>query len=264
MSTFSTESILGYSITTESCDSCLLQIRSWLENKEHPRFFACANPHSLVVAARDPVYRSALLSADLLTPDGTGIVLASRILGGSIRKRITGTDVFVGVCKLLNDSKGSVFFLGSTEKNLAAIRAKMSKEYPTIRIAGTYSPTFKESFSPSDNNLMIRAINEMHPDVLWVGMTAPKQEKWVYEHLVRLDVGFVGAIGAVFDFYTGNVKRSHPAFQRVGLEWLPRLIKEPKRLWRRNFDSTPIFLWWLAKAKFEQILNGRFKRRNIS
>jgi N-acetylglucosaminyldiphosphoundecaprenol N-acetyl-beta-D-mannosaminyltransferase len=199
------------------------------------------------------VYRNALLSADLLTPDGTGIVLASRIFGGCIRSRITGTDIYVGVCKLLNDSKRSVFFLGSTEENLSAIRAKMSKEYPNIRIAGTYSPPFKTSFSPNDNDLMIRAINDAHPDVLWVGMTAPKQEKWVHENLFRLDVGFVGAVGAVFDFYTENVKRSHPAFQRLGLEWLPRLVKEPRRLWRRNFISTPIFVLWSLKAKMEQI-----------
>jgi N-acetylglucosaminyldiphosphoundecaprenol N-acetyl-beta-D-mannosaminyltransferase len=255
MRTFNTESILGYPINAESCDTCVQQVRSWLEKREQPHFFACANPHSLVVAAHDPLYRNALLSADLLTPDGAGIVLASRILGGSIRSRITGTDVFVSVNKLLNDSRGSAFFLGSTERNLAAIRVKMSNEYPNIQIAGTYSPPFKDIFSLRDNDAMIQAINEVHPDVLWVGMTAPKQEKWVHENLARLDVGFVGAIGAVFDFYTGNVKRSHPVFQRIGLEWLPRLIKEPKRLWRRNFVSTPIFLWWIAKAKFEQILN---------
>jgi N-acetylglucosaminyldiphosphoundecaprenol N-acetyl-beta-D-mannosaminyltransferase len=155
MRTFSTETILEYHINTASCEGCIQQVNSWLEKRDHPRFFACANPHSLVVAARDPLYRNALLSADLLTPDGAGIVLASRILGGSIRDRITGTDVFVGVNKLLNDANGSVFFLGSTEQNLAAIRVKMSKEYPNISIAGTYSPPFKETFSSNDNELMI-------------------------------------------------------------------------------------------------------------
>ena len=94
------------------------------------------------------------------------------------------------------------------------------------------------------------AINEARPDVLWVGMTAPKQEKWIYENRSGLDVKFIGPIGAVFDFYAGSVKRSHPLFQRMGLEWLPRLIRQPRRLWRRNFISNPSFLLRVALQKF--------------
>ena len=92
---------------------------------------------------------------------------------------------------------------------------------------------------------MIEAINAAAPDVLWVGMTAPKQEKWIYRNRDRLDVGFIGAIGAVFDFYAGNIKRSPMLFQKCGLEWLPRLLQEPRRLFRRNFVSSPLFLWRL-------------------
>ena len=85
------------------------------------------------------------------------------------------------------------------------------------------------------------------PDVLWVGMTAPKQEKWIFENRACLNVKFAAAIGAVFDFYTGQVKRSHPVFQRFGLEWLPRLIQQPRRLWRRMFVSAPIFVWHVLR-----------------
>ena len=113
---------------------------------------------------------------------------------------------------------------------------------------------------------MVTAVNAAAPDVLWVGMTAPKQEKWILENHARLNVKFAAAIGAVFDFYTGKVKRSHPVFQRLGLEWLPRLIQQPRRLWRRMFVSAPIFIWhvlrqWLkqngGKKMFEQ--NARQK-----
>ena len=253
MNPIRTENILGYPISNLPYNGCIQQISSWLEKRETPRFLACANPHSLIVASQDRAFQGALFSADILVPDGTGIILASRILGGNIRYRITGTDVFLGVSGILNESNRSVFFLGSTEKNLTAIKAKISKAYPNIRIVGAHSPPFKEKFSPDESYAMIQAINNVHPDVLWVGMTAPKQEKWIHQHLLNMDVGFVGAIGAVFDFYTGNVKRSHPAFQRVGLEWLPRLINEPRRLWRRNIISTPIFLSWIVKAKIEQI-----------
>ena len=179
---------------------------------------------------------------------------ASKILGGSIRDRVTGTDVFFGLSKALNESGGrSCFFLGASEDTLKKIRSKMAVDFPNVKVVGTYSPPYKPEFSEEDNEVMIAAINVVKPDVLWVGMTAPKQEKWIYEHIGRLEVKFAGAIGAVFDFYVGNVKRSHPFFQKLGLEWLPRLLQEPKRLWRRNFVSSPLFLMKV----FRQRLNIR-------
>jgi N-acetylglucosaminyldiphosphoundecaprenol N-acetyl-beta-D-mannosaminyltransferase len=103
------------------------------------------------------------------------------------------------------------------------------------------------NFDESDNQKMITAVNKAKPDILWVGMTAPKQEKWIYENKDRLNVPFIAAIGAVFDFYAGNKMRSSPFWIDLGLEWLPRFIKEPKRLWERNLKSTPVFLWWILR-----------------
>jgi N-acetylglucosaminyldiphosphoundecaprenol N-acetyl-beta-D-mannosaminyltransferase len=152
---------------------------------------------------------------------------------------------------MLDREKGrTYFFLGSTETNLLKIRDKMKSDFPDIGIAGTYSPPFKPVFNEDDNRRMIQAINEAKPDVLWVGMTAPKQEKWIYENRDRIGATFIGPIGAVFDFYVGNVKRSHPAFRKMGLEWLPRLIRQPRRLWRRNFVSSPKFLFHVLQARF--------------
>jgi N-acetylglucosaminyldiphosphoundecaprenol N-acetyl-beta-D-mannosaminyltransferase len=140
-----------------------------------------------------------------------------------------------------------VFFLGASEETLALIRARMAVDYPAIRVAGTYSPPFKPEYSAAELDEMITAVNAARPDVLWVGMTAPKQEKWIFQNLHRLDVKFAGAVGAVFDFYVGKVKRSHPAFQELGLEWLPRLLRQPVRLWRRTFVSAPIFVWHVVR-----------------
>jgi len=98
---------------------------------------------------------------------------------------------------------------------------------------------------------MISAINAARPDVLWVGMTAPKQEKWIHQNRHRLQVKFIGAIGAVIDFYTGRVKRSHPVFRKLGLEWLPRLLQEPRRLWRRMGVSAPIFVMEVVRRKMK-------------
>ena len=148
----------------------------------------------------------------------------------------------------------SVFFLGATEVTLAQIRTKMAHDYPQIYVAGTYSPPFKATYSEEELDVMIDAINAAKPDVLWVGMTAPKQEKWIHDNLGKLDVRFAGAIGAVFDFYAGKVKRSPLLFQRLGLEWLPRLIQQPRRLWRRMFISAPIFLFDVVKVGLQKFV----------
>jgi len=208
------------------------------------KYLVCANPHSLEVALKDPLFDQAIKSADFAVPDGIGIVMASRILGGSIRERITGMDIFLGLSRELHRAGGfRYFFLGSIPETLEKIKAKMAVDFPNISVAGTYSPPYKPAFTEEDNRKMIEAVNTAKPDVLWVGMTAPKQEKWVYQNREKLNVKFIGPIGAVFDFYTGNVKRSHPAFQKLGLEWLPRFIRNPRRLWRRNFISNPRFLF---------------------
>ena len=215
------------------------------------RYLVCANPHSLEIARSDPLFRRSILKADIITPDGAGIVLASRILKGSIKKRITGSDIFREVSLQLNREGGyRYFFLGSTDDNLSRIREKMKKDFPNIEIAGTHSPSFNPTFSDEENKNILEIINAAEPDVLWVGMTAPKQEKWIYMHREKLNVRFIGAVGAVFDFYIGTVKRSHPWFLKHGLEWLPRLLKEPRRLWYRNFISNPKFLLRVAAKRF--------------
>ncbi len=220
-------------------------------NGESQKYFVCLNPHSYEVAQEDLVFKTALLDADIIVPDGVGIIAASRILGGIIRERITGYDIFEGVTSSLNQSEGlSCFFLGSTEENLKIIKKKMGEEFPGVMVAGCYSPPFKKEFDEEDNRRMIDIINNASPDVLWVGMTAPKQEKWIYRHKNKMtSVKFIGAIGAVFDFYSGTVKRSHPFFQRCGLEWLPRFLKQPRRLWKRNLISNPRFLLRVMLSK---------------
>ncbi|MFQ5469476.1 MAG: WecB/TagA/CpsF family glycosyltransferase [Gammaproteobacteria bacterium] len=217
-------------------------------------YVACANPHSLVVAKNDSHFRSALKNADILLPDGTGIVLAARILNEPLSERVAGTEFFLKLSEKANES-GTIryFFLGSSDMVLSKLVERFTKEYPNIEVCGTYSPPFKDEFSEDDNKKMISAINKAQPDVLWVGMTAPKQEKWIYNHRNKLNVRLCGAIGAVFDFYAGTRKRAPQWICNLGLEWLPRLLRDPKRLWRRNFISTPLFLVMLAKEK----LNSR-------
>jgi N-acetylglucosaminyldiphosphoundecaprenol N-acetyl-beta-D-mannosaminyltransferase len=249
--------MLGYVLDCSSVAGCVDEVFTSLQAPTGKgstcAWLACLNPHSYVVALNDSIFSQALNDADWLLPDGAGIVLASRLLRGKVQERVTGSDIFVGLHSRMNNAGCmSVFFLGSTEHNLDLIRKRMTQDYPNICIAGTYSPPFKPNYSENELEEMIKVINAAKPDVLWVGMTAPKQEKWIFENRARLNVRFAGAIGAVFDFYTGSVKRSHPVFQRLGLEWLPRLIQQPKRLWRRMLVSAPIFLWHVLREKFRR------------
>ena len=199
------EKILGYQVDACGVDECCDAIFAALRTPGK-RWFACFNPHSYAESLTDEMFTSALKSVDWLVPDGVGVVVASRMLGGHISDRVTGSDIFYGLLGRMNEAGGmKVFFLGASEETLTDIRARIALDYPNIELAGTFSPPFKPEYSGAELDKMISSVNTTKPDVLWVGMTAPKQEKWIYENLALLDVKFAGAIGAVFDFYTGRV-----------------------------------------------------------
>jgi N-acetylglucosaminyldiphosphoundecaprenol N-acetyl-beta-D-mannosaminyltransferase len=220
----------------------------------------CLNPHSYVLSLNDNIFSKALHSANWLIPDGIGIVLASKFFGNSlIKNRITGADIFYGVSHQMNLTNFmSVFFLGSTEEVLNLICSKLRSDYPNIKIAGVYSPPFKSSYSQSEMDSIISLINESNADVLWVGLTAPKQEKFIFLNRTNLNVKFVGAIGAVFDFYAGTISRAPLIIQKCGLEWLYRFYKQPLRLSKRNLVSSPIFIFLCLKefvaTKFKKFM----------
>ena len=210
---------------------------------------ACLNPHSYIVAREDSPFQAALHGMDWLIPDGTGVVMASKWLNAPLAGRVTGPDVFMATLEIQNRTGGSVFFLGASEETLTKIRERLARDYPNITMAGTYSPPFKPAFSDEDNAAMIAAVNAASPDLLWVGMTAPKQEKWIAQHRGQLNVGAAGAIGAAFDFFAGTVKRSPLILQRMGLEWLHRSLMSPGRLGKRNASSNPKFVAEVLKTK---------------
>ena len=244
------EKILGYEVDTLLVSECARSIINGLGGAQACKWLACINPHSYAVALEDAKFRDALKDADWLIPDGVGVVFASRLLGGDIRQRVSGPDLFFELHEGLNRVGGvRVFFLGGTGETLIQIQKRMAVDYPNIELVGVYSPPFKENYSSDEMEEMISAVNDTNADILWVGLTAPKQEKWIYENKSKLNVRFVGAIGAVFDFYAGTVKRSPLIFRKLGLEWLPRLVQQPRRLWRRMFVSAPIFVWHVLKFR---------------
>lgn len=215
------------------------------------------NAHSFNVAQKDELFAEALAKGDYLIPDGASIIKACKWLNAKSqpKERIAGWDLFAFEMQRLNDKfkcdegRGKVMFMGSSEKVLALIREKAAVDYPNLEVV-TYSPPYKPEFSDEDNAAIIKAINEANPDLLWIGMTAPKQEKWTYQHWNELNIHcHVGTIGAVFDFYAGTAQRAPMWWQEHSLEWLYRLIKEPKRMWRRYVIGNPLFLWNIGKER---------------
>lgn len=207
------------------------------------------NAHSYNTAQKDVVFAEALTNGDVLIPDGASIVKACRWIKAKSqpKERIAGWDLFVHEMERVNKenegAKKKVMFLGSSNNVLALIKARAEKDYPNIEVI-TFSPPYKPVFSDEDNRMMIESINNTKPDLLWIGMTAPKQEKWAYAHWNELNINcHVGTIGAVFDFYAGTIQRAPMWWQEHSLEWLYRLLKEPKRMWRRYLIGNILFLW---------------------
>lgn len=209
------------------------------------------NAFSYDNARKDVLFSEALQKGDVLIPDGISIVKACRFLNAKSqpKERIAGWDLFVYEMEKLNRVGGKVMFLGSSDAVLNLIRQRVAEKYPKIEV-DTYSPPYKPEFSDEENEAMISAINQSNPDLLWIGMTAPKQEKWAYTHLDRLDVHcHIGTIGAVFDFFAGTIKRAPERWQRAGLEWLYRLLSEPRRMWRRYFIGNAKFIYYIMVEK---------------
>ena len=208
------------------------------------------NAHSFNTAKKDKLFAEALTHGDVLIPDGVSIVKACRKMKAKSqpKERIAGWDLFEFEMDQLDKLENkTVMFMGSSQKVLDLIVKRAAIVYPHLKVV-TYSPPYKLEFSEEDNRAIINAINVANPDLLWIGMTAPKQEKWTYSHWAELDIHcHVGTIGAVFDFFAGTVERAPMWWQRHGLEWLYRLLKEPKRMWRRYIIGNALFLWNMTK-----------------
>lgn len=249
MNQLSTVSCLGYKVYSDNLNKLPQKIKI---------IVSTINQYSYCLAEKDAQFKEVLKESDILLPDGIAIVVAANWIYGKTLKKIAGADVHAFLLHQLNEQQGSCFYMGASEATLRKIQDCIATDYPNIRV-GSYSPPFKTQFTPSENTEIITAVNTFKPDVLFVGMTAPKQEKWSYEHKNALAVnGPIVAIGAVFDFYAGTVKRPSDAWQRLGLEWLGRFLKEPKRMWKRYIYYGLVFGGYLIRAKVKH--NSIFKQ----
>jgi N-acetylglucosaminyldiphosphoundecaprenol N-acetyl-beta-D-mannosaminyltransferase len=199
------------------------------------------SPNSYGLTTKDPEFKMALVNSDYLVLDGVYFAIASILLHGKNIKRNQGPDVFNYFMNKLNDQRLKAFFLGSTEENLQKIKMRAKTEFPNIEI-DFLSPPFKPEFSQYEDNIIINKINSFQPDILFIGMTCPKQEKWAIKQHFFINTGLIICIGNVFDWYAGTQKEIHPIWFKLRLGWFIRIILRPE-IFRRNIGNQMKFFW---------------------
>lgn len=213
----------------------------WIENdRQRCHHIVNTGMHGIMEARRDPSFKAILNSADLFFPDGISMIWVARRRGFPLKKRGTGPELLREFCKTASTKGYRSFFLGDTDDTLDQLTGKLRAEFPGLEIAGTFSPPFRP-ITPEEDEEIIRMINGSKPDVLWIGLGCPKQERWIFEHKDRLDVPVAIGVGAYFKFHSGQVKRVPALVGDFGFEWLWRFLHEPRRLWRRVLIDGPRF-----------------------
>lgn len=246
--------ILGLKIDKSNLKETIEKFNYKIKNDQKLR--VSVTPVNCTLWARNSKSLSELYNqADICTADGVPLIWASKLLGNPIRGRVTGLDLLPEFSKVAAKENFTFFFLGAAEGVAERLKEKLEKENPGLHVVGTYSPPYAKSFSDEENQKMIDMINKVKPNVLWVSLTAPKQDYWIYEHFDKLDVNIAIGVGAAFDVVVGDIARSPEWMQRNGLEWFYRFIKEPKRLYKRYLIEAPRFIpLVLIQAFKERIL----------
>jgi N-acetylglucosaminyldiphosphoundecaprenol N-acetyl-beta-D-mannosaminyltransferase len=241
-----TVKVIGFEITNQKASSIISDIFSM----DSISVVNTINAHSYVIQKNDMDFRYALKNSTVLLPDGSGITLAALLMGISVPK-LSGYDFFQEIMEVMNKKSGKVFFLGSIEDVLDNIQSRAAIDYPNVSIE-FFAPDYKDSFKDEDAIYFANKINNFMPDVLFLGLTAPKQEKLAEKLRYHISTPMVVSIGAVFDFYAQVKKRPHNLLIKLHLEWLGRLISDPRKIFKRVFISMPIFLFivffkWLRR-----------------
>ena len=207
------------------------------------KYICVSNVHTTVMAYEDEHYRTVQNAAALALPDGKPLSVVSRKRGFKEAQRVTGPDLMLE----LFHKPFRHYFYGGKEETLHILEKKLREKYPNIQIAGMYSPPFRP-LSEEEDKEVVDNINASGADILWVGLGAPKQEKWMYAHQNQVNTLMIG-VGAGFDYHAGIIKRAPVWMQKCSLEWLYRLFQDPKRLWKRYVSTNGRFLWLLLRGK---------------
>ncbi|TVP98199.1 MAG: glycosyltransferase [Balneolaceae bacterium] len=247
--------ILGVNVSRLDLEETIERMSSAIDHKERLRI-AVTPVNCLLWARKNPSLRHIYNTADIVAADGVPVVWASRLCGYTINGRVTGLDLLPRFAETAAQKGYSFFFLGAAAGVAELLAAGLMKKNPGLKIAGTYSPPYAESFSLEENDKMIELINDSGADVLWVSLTAPKQDFWIAEHFARLQTKIAVGVGAAFDVVAGKVPRAPVWMQRSGFEWFFRLMQEPGRLASRYLIEAPVFFPLILK----QAIQTRFSK----
>jgi len=244
--------IAGTGISNVTLAETMDLFDAFIANKQKKRI--CVTPVNCVVWAHsDPSLKAIYNEADLTLCDGVPLIWASQFLGdGNLKGRVTGLDLLPQYIQRSYQKGHSQFFLGAKEGVGELLRQESEKKYPGIKINGVYSPPFAEEFEEAENEKMIALINEAAPDILWVSLTAPKQDRWIAKQFDRLNVHIAIGIGGAFEVAAGTIDRAPIWMQKNGLEWFYRFYKEPKRLFRRYMIEAPQFIPLILQQKLKR------------
>jgi N-acetylglucosaminyldiphosphoundecaprenol N-acetyl-beta-D-mannosaminyltransferase len=238
--TVSRVNILGVGISPINMSQTLDLMSAWLSEGARNYVVLCT-VYTIMMCQQSAVYRSIVNSASLVTPDGMPLVFLSRWMGYRDVDRVYGPDLMLAF-SALSASKGfTQFYYGGAEGVAERLGEVMSHRFPGLRVVGTYSPPFQELTVAEDAGTIER-INAVNPDVVWVGLGAPKQDMWIARHRAKLNAPILVGVGAAFDFLTGRIPQAPRWMQRSALEWLFRLWTEPRRLWMRYLFYNPLFV----------------------
>jgi N-acetylglucosaminyldiphosphoundecaprenol N-acetyl-beta-D-mannosaminyltransferase len=233
--------VLGVGLSVLNLNLAMQAIASALAEKV--RGYICVTGvHGVMESQRDPSLRRILNRSFLNTPDGMPMVWVGRLNGHREMDRVYGPDLMLLVCEFTRDKPYTHFLYGGAEGVAGQLRRNLEAKFPGIKIVGSYTPPFRP-LNPGEEADLIRTVNEARPDIIWVGLSTPKQEKFMAEFRAKLDATLFLGVGAAFDFHTGRVRQAPRWMQRSGLEWFFRLVCEPGRLWRRYFRNNPLFVF---------------------
>jgi N-acetylglucosaminyldiphosphoundecaprenol N-acetyl-beta-D-mannosaminyltransferase len=245
--------ILGVGLSAINLQTALEAIDRALEGKK--KGYVCVTGvHGVIEAQGDENFRSILNHSFLNTPDGMPMVWLGRLNGQPTMDRVYGPDLMLAVCELSRRKGYSHFFYGGGEGVAQELRQKLEAKFPGIKIAGTYTPPFRP-LNAAEETELTRFVSEKKPDIFWIGLSTPKQEKFMAQYVNKLEATLFFGVGAAFDFHAGRVRQAPRWIQRSGLEWLFRLCCEPRRLWRRYLRNNPFFVFlsfcqWLGLKKY--------------
>jgi N-acetylglucosaminyldiphosphoundecaprenol N-acetyl-beta-D-mannosaminyltransferase len=237
--------VLGVRVDAVQIPELVRQMDRWIENRSVTRFVSVANIHVVMEAQQDVSFKKLINSADLCVPDGMPLIWCGRIRGHLLSRRVYGPELMMTFCRETAAKGYRHFFYGGSPDVSDQLVNSLKHSCPGIQISGAYAPPFR-SLTQEEDDEAIERINNAKPDVLWVGLGCPKQERWIYDHLERLRVPAVLAVGQAFDLLSGRKKPAPVWMSENGLEWCFRLIQEPRRLWRRYLVYNTKFIYSLS------------------